>query len=88
MTRYQGITHITTGGISPILPNLNNLKDQLPEIALAHHNTAFNSAMKCTPFEAMYDVWLKSQNNNRGKCLSKTAHNCRRGHRAHRAPRA
>jgi hypothetical protein len=60
MTRYQGITHITTGGISPILPNLNNLKNQLPEIALAHHNTAFNSAMKCTLFEAMYGLRAKT----------------------------
>jgi len=34
------------------------------------------------------NVWLESQHNNRGRSLSKTAHNCRRGHRAHRAPRA
>jgi hypothetical protein len=33
-----------------------NLKDLLPAIALSHYNTAFNSAMKCTPFEAMYDL--------------------------------
>jgi hypothetical protein len=32
------------------------LKDHLPAIALAHYNTAFNSAMKCTPFEAMYGL--------------------------------
>ncbi len=31
-----------------------NWKDHLPAIALAHCNIAFNSAMKCTPFEAMY----------------------------------
>ena len=37
-----------------------NLKDHLPEIALAHHNTAFNSAMKCTPFEAMYGLRAKT----------------------------
>ena len=33
-----------------------NLKDHLCAIALAHYNTAFNSAMKCTPFEAMYGL--------------------------------
>ena len=31
-----------------------NVKDHLPAIALAHYNIAFNSAMKCTPFEALY----------------------------------
>jgi hypothetical protein len=31
-----------------------NVKDHLPVIALAHYNIAFNSAMKCTPFEALY----------------------------------
>ena len=30
------------------------MKDHLPVIALAHYNIAFNSAMKCTPFEALY----------------------------------
>ena len=30
------------------------MKDHLHVIALAHYNIAFNSAMKCTPFEAMY----------------------------------
>ena len=37
-----------------------NLKDHLPAIALAHHNTAFNSAMKYTPFEAMYGLRAKT----------------------------
>ena len=36
------------------------MKDHLPEIALAHHNTAFNSAMKCTLFEAMYGLRAKT----------------------------
>ncbi len=34
--------------------------DHLPSIALAHYNTAFNSAMKCTPFEAMYGLIAKT----------------------------
>ena len=37
-----------------------NLKDHLPVIALAHYNIAFNSAMKCTPFEAMYGLRAKT----------------------------
>jgi hypothetical protein len=37
-----------------------NLKDHLPVIALAHYNTAFNSAMKCTTFEAMYGFRAKT----------------------------
>jgi hypothetical protein len=37
-----------------------NLKDHLPAIALANHNTAFNSAMKCTPLEAMYGLRAKT----------------------------
>ena len=37
-----------------------NLKDHLPSIALAHYHTAFNSAMKYTPFEAMYGLRAKT----------------------------
>ncbi len=37
-----------------------NLKDHLPSIALTHYHTAFNSAMKCTPFEAMYGLRAKT----------------------------
>ena len=32
------------------------MKDHLHVIALAHYNIAFNSAMKCTPFEATYGL--------------------------------
>ncbi len=34
------------------------MKDHLHVIALAHYNIAFNSAMKCTPFEARYGLRL------------------------------
>ena len=36
------------------------MKDHLHVIALAHYNIAFNSAMKCTPFEAMYGLRAKT----------------------------
>jgi hypothetical protein len=46
--------------VDDVVHNVMNRYDHLPEIALAHHNTAFNSAMKCTPFEAMYGLRAKT----------------------------
>ncbi len=36
------------------------MKGHLHVIALARYNIAFNSAMKCTPFEAMYGLRAKT----------------------------
>ncbi len=37
----------------------NNMKDYLPAIAFAH-NTAFNSAINCTPFEAGHGLQVRT----------------------------
>jgi hypothetical protein len=60
-----------------------NIRDYLPAIAFAH-NTAFNSVINCSPFEAGHGL-AKSPNNYRNQSLTQATDNTRKGHGLTRA---